>query len=318
MSWVWKGGGLRGRGREEIKNTPHLLFPPPGKPTPAGLAFLLATTPAQLWTILTRYARSVPPASVGGVVALLLRLAAGGARGSGGVPPPLAAAALPPVQATAAADAATLGLLLPYVVDGGTYYAPTRLAAALAAARGGAGAAATATLGPPRPPPPTSTTPGDGYIIVETNFRVYAYTASPARRAALACVADVERVLPDLTVATLTRASTLAAVAAGLTANAIVSFLRDHASPHVASRVPAVPETVADAVRLWAASRDRVTSVPAVLYDGFDTPAELAAAIRAARGAGALLWRDDRGTGRLVARGDAHEAVVAAIRAARS
>ena len=303
---------------EEAKNTLTLSLSThsPGKPTPAGLAFLLATTPAQLWTILTRYARSVPPASVGGVVALLLRLAAGSARG-GGVPPPFAASALPPAQAAAAADAATLGLLLPYVVDWGTYYAPTRLAAALAAARGGAGVAATAAPGAPRPPPPTSTAPGDGYIIVETNFRVYAYTASPARRAALALVTDVERVLPDLTVATLTRASTLAAVDAGLTADAIVCFLRDHASPHVASRVPAVPETVADAVRLWAASRDRVAAVPAVLYDGFDTPAELAAAIRAARGAGALLWRGDGGTGRLVARGDAHGAVVAAIRAAR-
>lgn len=221
-----------------------------------------------------------------------------------------------PAQAAAAADAATLGLLLPYVVDGGTYYAPTRLARGLVV--GGrppsGGAAAAPTSAAPPPPPPSS---ADGYIIVETNFRLYAYTSSPARRAAVARVADVERVLPDLVVATLTRAATLAAVDAGLTADAIVAFLASHASPHVAARTPAVPDTVADAVRLWAASRDRVAAVPAVLYDGFATPAELAAAVTAAREAGALLWRDGRGAGRVVARGDAHDAVVAAIRAAR-
>jgi hypothetical protein len=67
-----------------------------------------------------------------------------------------------------------------------------------------------------------------------------------------------------LTVATLTRGATLAAVDAGVPAATIVSFLRDHASPHVAARVPAVPETVTDQLRLWAASRDRVAAVPAV------------------------------------------------------
>jgi len=281
------------------------------RPTPAGLAFLLATTPAQLWTLLAVHASSAPPEAVGGIVTLLLRLAAGGA----GRRDAVAARGLPGAQVAAAADVAALGLLLPFEVDGETYYAPTRLAAALASARGGVGSGGETAPQPslllgPAPP-------GDGYIVVETNFRVYAYTASPARRAAVGRVAAVERVLPDLVAATLTRASVLAAVDAGLTAEAIVAFLRDHASLHVSHRAATVPATVADAVRLWAASRSRFTAAPAVLYDGFEG-GEWDAAVGVASAEGALLWRGGGRGCRLVVAADAHAAVADAIRAARA
>ena len=115
----------------------------------------------------------------------------------------------------------------------------------------------------------------------------------------------------------------LAALDAGVPAEAVIGYMRDHASPHVAHRSPVVPETVMDQVRLWGATRNRLASAPAVLYSDFASAAEYEAALGAARRGGGLLWvrrgggDGGVGPGRLVARADCHDAVRAAIKAAR-
>lgn len=235
-------------------------------------------------------------------------------------------------------------------------FSSSSAAAAAAAAAAKTSASAAAAAAPPAasssllslPPTATSATSPDGHVVVETNFRVYAYTTSPARRAALALFAAIERVLPNLVVAALTRSSCLSALDKGITAEQIVSHLREHASPRVAHRVPVVPENVADQVRLWEGSRRRVRSARrATLYSDFESAREFGAAVRAAEAAGALLWvergggggggggggvsgvasaaaaaagNDEAGAnrhGRLAAAVEAHEAIKEAIRAAR-
>ena len=192
------------------------------------------------------------------------------------------------------------------------------------------------------PPTATSATSADGHVVVETNFRVYAYTTSPSRRAALSLFASIERVLPNLVVAAVTRSSCLSALDAGVSAEQIVAHLREHASPRVAHRVPVVPENVADQIRLWEASRRRVRSArAATLYSDFSSGREFEAAVGAAVAAGALLWVERGGSvggsgvaaaaaaggldgagrenrhGRLAAAVEAHERIKEAIRAAR-
>lgn len=194
------------------------------------------------------------------------------------------------------------------------------------------------------PPTATSATSPDGHIVVETNFRVYAYTTSPSRRATLSLFASIERVLPNLAVAAITRSSCLSALDKGITAEQIISHLREHASPRVAHRVPVVPENVADQVRLWEASRRRLRIVhKATLYTDFSSTREFEAAVGVAVAAGALLWLEREGGrgggsgggvgigiggnngseasedrhGRLAAAVEAHEAIKEAIRAAR-
>ena len=218
-------------------------------------------------------------------------------------------------------------------------------AAAAAAAAKTYAAAPTAASLLSLPLTATSATSPDGHVVVETNFRVYAYTTSPSRRAALALFATIERVLPNLVVAAITRSSCLSALDKGITAEQIVAHLREHASPRVAHRVPVVPENVADQMRLWGASRRRLRSVTrATLYSDFSSEREFEAAVRAAKAAGALLWVDRGGSGgggdggfggsgvaagnvaggggenrhgRLAAAIEAHEGIKEAIRAAR-
>ena len=110
--------------------------------------------------------------------------------------------------------------------EGSVWLAPTRLALALAG-------------GVVRP------SQGDlsqGFIVVETNYRVYAYTASALQAAILRLFCRCECVLPNLFVGVLTRDSVAGALACGLAADQIVEYLRTHAHPHVAGRTPVVPE----------------------------------------------------------------------------
>ena len=241
------------------------------------------------------------------------------------------------------------------------WFAPTRLADALRGSGGSinkalsssSSSSSSAPLPPPAaaaapsllvslPPTATSATSADGHVVVETNFRVYAYTTSPSRRAALSLFASIERVLPNLVVAAVTRSSCLSALDAGVSAEQIVAHLREHASPRVAHRVPVVPENVADQIRLWEASRRRVRSArAATLYSDFSSGREFEAAVGAAVAAGALLWVERGGGvggsgvaaaaaaggldgaggenrhGRLAAAVEAHERIKEAIRAAR-
>jgi transcription initiation factor TFIIH subunit 4 len=223
----------------------------------AGFRYLLLERASQLWLLLQQYlnASEALRGDAPAAVAFLLRLSF--------LPPHVPH----PIDGASAAerrllgDLATLGMLL---IFGGTddadpdadsdgdaamagdaaaaheWYCPTPLAAAVAA-----GLAAS-----------SGARAGDGHIIVETNYRVYAYTSSPLELAILRFFVRPEYRLPNLFVGSLTRESVTAALACGITAEQVVAYLQQHAHPHVARRTPAVPETVTDQIRLWVRARE--------------------------------------------------------------
>ena len=174
-------------------------------------------------------------------------------------------------------DLATLGVLALFGDDDERWFCPTPLAAALAA-----GLAASAG-GRPR----------DGHVIVETNYRVYAYTSSPLELAILRFFVRPEYRLPNVFVGALTRESVAGALAHGIGAEQIVAYLQQHAHPAVAARTPAVPETVTDQIRLWAQGTQRLAAFPATLYDDFPSAEAYRAAAAHARSIDAMLWHDD-------------------------
>ncbi len=73
-------------------------------------------------------------------------------------------------------------------------------------------------------------------------LQIYAYTSSAIQTQILGQFCHTDCLLPNLYVGTLTRESVHRALAQGLTAQQIISFLQQHAHPHVAKRVPVVPE----------------------------------------------------------------------------
>jgi transcription initiation factor TFIIH subunit 4 len=130
----------------------------------------------------------------------------------------------------------------------------------------------------------------DGYIIVETNFRIYAYTSSPLQIKLLSLFVALQYRLPNMVVGMITRQRVREALIKGITANQILSFLRTNSHPKAKQRIPAVPECVSDQILLWEAERNRVTMQAGHLYDNFPNAQVFNGAHKHAQDNGWLLW----------------------------
>jgi len=111
-----------------------------------------------------------------------------------------------------------------------------------------------------------------GYIVIETNYRLYAYTQSTLQLSIISTFADIQARFDNMAVAVLTRESVRRALGVGIRADQIIDFLREHAHAQMrASGGELVPPTVADQLRLWEMERDRFTFQPATAYSQFDS-----------------------------------------------
>ncbi|KAH8887588.1 transcription factor Tfb2 [Thozetella sp. PMI_491] len=204
--------------------------------------------------------------------------------------------------------------MLPSLVDFGLIYIPrdtpkqyfpTRLAttltssasalrsvsAGLAAATAGTSGDAS-SLGAPR-------TEVKGSVIVETNYRLYAYTSSPLQIAVLALFTDLNMRFADMVAGRLTRESVRQAITYGITADQIVSYLAAHAHEQM-SRVAAaagrsiLPPTVVDQVRLWQLETERMKTTGGFLFKDFESPDEYLGMASYAEEIGVLVWKNDK------------------------
>lgn len=131
-----------------------------------------------------------------------------------------------------------------------------------------------------------------GYIVVETNYRVYAYTDSSLQVALLALFSDLMYRFPNLVVGIISRESVRQALKSGITAEQIVSFLRQHAHPECYKELPALPSTIADQIKLWAMERDRFVFNEGVLYNQFLSQADFEVLKNYAQELGVLVWHN--------------------------
>lgn len=72
-----------------------------------------------------------------------------------------------------------------------------------------------------------------GYIIVETNYRVYAYTESKLQISLMALFTELLYRFPNVTVGLITRDSIRQALRGGISAKQIISYLEQHAHQKV-------------------------------------------------------------------------------------
>ena len=94
----------------------------------------------------------------------------------------------------------------------------------------------------------------EGYIVVETNYRMYAYTNSDLQVSLIGLFAEPLYRFPNLSVSLITRDSCRQAFRGGISATQIIRFLRMHA--HVKQveekskhKQPVIPPTVIDQVQ---------------------------------------------------------------------
>ncbi|CAI2352281.1 unnamed protein product [Caenorhabditis sp. 36 PRJEB53466] len=137
----------------------------------------------------------------------------------------------------------------------------------------------------------------NGKIIVETNFRVYAYTSSLLQLAIIALFTEMTYRFQDMCVGMITRESVRGALQHGITAAQIISFLRANAHEQCISTsgtVNCLPITVADQIRLWEDERRRMDLKDSYMYSHFESEEEYFGVRDFAQEKKILLWADNR------------------------
>ncbi|XP_073038473.1 general transcription and DNA repair factor IIH subunit TFB2 isoform X2 [Primulina eburnea] len=249
--------------------------------TESGFQFLLMDTNAQLWYIVREYISNSEERGVDAadLISFLLELSF---HNTG---EPYNLNTLTDIQRNILKDLVDLGLVKLQQGRKDSWFVPTKLATNLSISLA------------------DSTSRKQGFVVVETNFRMYAYSSSKLHCEILRLFSRVEYQLPNLIVCAITKESLYKAFQHGITAEQIVSFLQQNAHPRVAERIPSVPENVTDQIRLWESDLNRVEMTPAHLYDEFPSRDVYEAACDFAREYGGLLWENSKKM-RLVVKAD--------------
>jgi transcription initiation factor TFIIH subunit 4 len=133
-----------------------------------------------------------------------------------------------------------------------------------------------------------------GFIIIETNYRVYAYTSSPLQIAVLDLFVRLHTRFPNLVAGKLTRKSIQSAIKLGITADQIIDYLRVHAHPQMQKTANILPPTVVDQIRLWQIEGERMKTTPGFLFREFSGAWDYEDTARYADELGILKWRNDK------------------------
>ena len=164
------------------------------------------------------------------------------------------------------------------------------------------------------------------YIIVETNYRLYAYTNSPLRMHILSLFSELGHRFPNMVAGRLTKKTVQRAIGRGVTAEQIISYLTAHAHPvmgtrsHSSNPTPSnhgqqsqasLPPTVVDQIRLWQLEGDRMKATTGFLFKEFLNHQQYKDCLDYADTIGVLIWKNDAKRCFFVTR---HEQIAAFLR----
>ena len=138
-----------------------------------------------------------------------------------------------------------------------------------------------------------------GSVILETNYRIYAYTSNPLQIAVLALFSNLKMRFHEMVSGRLSRESVRRATSYGITSDQIINYLATHAHEQmrrraVARGVPVQPPTVVDQIRLWQIENERMKTTGGFLFKDFDDVREYEACAGYASEIGVCVWRSDR------------------------
>lgn len=317
---------------KELLLAGHLVESRPGRPggvgiTQTGFTFLLQAANAQVWTLLLQWLEAVDQQSAGAVdsvdmlsfLFMLSTLELGRAYDTNAltesrrnmlpslmdfglvyIPPHDRAQYFPTRLATTLTSSGAAALRS---LSTGFAAASTNsvAAAGLPGTGAGAGAATHGTNGINGTSTSTTAaaTEGRGSIILETNFRLYAYTASPLQIAVLALFSKLSQRFPGMVAGKLTRDSVRRAISYGITSDQIISYLAANAHEQMhkyaaANHRPVLPPTVVDQIRLWELENERMKSHKGFLFKDFDSAKEYDMLAQYADEIGVLVYRNDK------------------------
>lgn len=200
-------------------------------------------------------------------------------------------ATLSPTQLQMLEDLTAFGVVYRSSKSSSTFY-PTRLAVTLTSDSGALTTSSDNLSALCRPGVGQAPT-NQGFIIIETNYRLYAYTNSLLQIAVLSLFTRLTTRFPNLVSGKLTKESITRAVRTGISSAQIISYLTSHAHPQMQKNTPFLPPTVMDQIRLWEYEGERVETTNGYLMREFSSEAEYRDLLGYAEALGVLVWRND-------------------------
>ncbi|KAI4117958.1 MAG: hypothetical protein LQ345_001885 [Seirophora villosa] len=251
--------------------------------TQDGFAFVLQEVNAQVWTILVLYLENAEQLGMDhvDVLSFLFML------GSLELGQAYSKANLTETQLQMLLDLRDFGIIYQDRPQSNNYY-PTRLATTLTSDAGALRSASAGFDSALR-----SSTNDKGFVFIETNYRLYAYTSSPLQIAILSLFTRLSTRYPNMISGKMTRESIRRAINMGITGDQIVDFLYTHAHPQMRKMENVLPPTVVDQIRLWQIEGERMKSTVGFLFKDFSTAAEYEGPCQYARDIGVLAWKND-------------------------
>ncbi|KAF2444832.1 RNA polymerase II transcription factor B subunit 2 [Karstenula rhodostoma CBS 690.94] len=278
--------GFRNAGGQDIgSGTKSLLqmagFFNHGRITQEGFTFVLRDTNAQVWSLLVAYLRNAPQQRMSetDILNFLFML------GSLELGQDYSTATLSATQLQMLEDLAEFGIIYRSHKSASTFY-PTRLAVTLTSDAGALSQGAGSATG--------GGSTAKGFIIVETNYRIYAYTNSLLQIAILSLFTHLRTRFPNLVSGKITRRSIGRAIAYGITSAQVIEYLDTHAHPQMQKTKPFLPPTVMDQIRLWEYERERMETSQGFLMRDFTSEISYKEYVQYAKDNGVFVWQNDK------------------------
>ncbi len=252
-----------------------------GRITTTGFQFLLQDTNAQIWTLLLHYLRitekmAMDPVEVIHFLFMLGNLELGQDYSTEG---------LTDTQLQMLEDLRDYGIVYQRKSSSRRFY-PTRLATTLTNDSHLRSAAASLTSALPAGPSE------NGFVILETNYKLYAYTSSPLQIAVLNLFVGLNQRFPNLVTGHINREAVRKALENGITADQIILYLSSHAHPQMRKNTPLLPPTVVDQIRLWELEKNRLKATEGYLFKEFKTTADFEMILKYARELGVVIYEN--------------------------
>ncbi|KAI9796393.1 MAG: hypothetical protein M1825_000629 [Sarcosagium campestre] len=250
--------------------------------TQAGFSFLLQEVNAQVWTLMLFYLENAESLNMDTVEVLAFLFTLGSLE----LGQDYSRTTLTATQDKMLDDLRDYGIIYQRKPTSRRFY-PTRLATTLTSDAGAlrsVGAGFDNAL---------RSNDGKGFIVIETNYRIYAYTSSPLQMAVLGLFTHLLTRFPNMVSGRVTRASIQKAINTGITSEQIISYLQTHAHPQMRRQTPVLPPTVVDQIRLWQIEGERMKATVGFLFKEFVSQAEYEGPCRYAEEIGVLVWKND-------------------------
>ncbi|EGG12949.1 uncharacterized protein MELLADRAFT_46475 [Melampsora larici-populina 98AG31] len=245
------------------------------KITSVGFQFLLDDINTQLWELLLQYLKMAEAndLDIVDVLSCLFML------GSLELGKEYSMKNFSDTQVQVLNDLVDYGLV--YLTQSKTFY-PTRLVTTL-----------TSTAPPivSNPSDQSSSDPNE-FLILETNYRIYAYTSNPLQIAILNLFISFKSRFPNLVIGSITRESIKMAFKNGIRADQIISYLEFHSHSQMKLLKPILPNTVVDQIRLWELEKNRVRDQEGYLYEDFKSVSDYEIVINYSKQIDIILWEN--------------------------